>query len=106
MTVKLVVLYTQPDDPAAFDAHYLGVHMPLVAALPGLQRAEAGQLTAALDGGGQTFYRLTELYFADQGRDERRARLPRRPGHRGRLPEDRTHRVQDVRPVAGDPSAW
>ncbi len=67
MTVKLVVLYTQPDDPAAFEAHYLGVHMPLVAALPGLQRAEAGQLTAALDGGGQTFYRLTELYFADQG---------------------------------------
>jgi uncharacterized protein (TIGR02118 family) len=67
MTVKLVVLYTQPDDPAAFDAHYLSVHMPLVAALPGLQRAEAGQLTAALDGGGQTFYRLAELYFADQG---------------------------------------
>jgi len=67
MTVKLVVLYTQPDDPAAFDAQFLGVHMPLVAALPGLQRTEAGQLTAALDGGGQTFYRLTELYFADQG---------------------------------------
>ena len=67
MTVKLVVPYTRPDDPAAFDAHFLGVHMPLVAALPGLQRAEAGQLTAALDGGGQTFYRLTELYFADHG---------------------------------------
>ena len=67
MTVKLVVLYTQPDDPAAFEEHYLGVHMPLVAALPGLQRAEAGLLTAALDGGGQTFYRLTELFFADHG---------------------------------------
>jgi len=66
MTVKLVVLYTQPDDPAAFEEHYLGVHMPLVMAVPGLQRAEAGRLTAALDGGGQTFYRLTELYFADQ----------------------------------------
>ncbi len=34
--------------------------------LPGLQRAEAGRLTAALDGGGQTFYRIAELYFADQ----------------------------------------
>jgi uncharacterized protein (TIGR02118 family) len=34
MTVKLVVLYTQPGDPAAFDEHYLGVHMPLVAAGP------------------------------------------------------------------------
>jgi uncharacterized protein (TIGR02118 family) len=67
MTVKLVVLYTQPDDPAAFDEHYLGVHMPLVAAVPGLQRAEAGRFTAALDGGEQTFYRIAELYFADEG---------------------------------------
>ena len=67
MTVKLVVLYTQPDDPAAFEEHYLGVHMPLVMAVPGLQRAEAGRLTAALDGGGPTFYRIAELYFADQG---------------------------------------
>ena len=67
MTIKLVVLYTQPDDPAAFEEHYLSVHMPLVADLPGLQRAEAGRFTAALDGGGQAFYRLAELYFADQG---------------------------------------
>ncbi len=66
MTVKLVVLYTQPDDPDAFEQHYLGVHMPLVSQIPGLQRAEAGRLVAALDGGDQAFYRITELYFADQ----------------------------------------
>lgn len=65
MTVKLVVLYTQPQDPAAFDEHYLGVHMPLAAKLPGLQRAETGTFTAALDGGEQTFYRIAQLYFAD-----------------------------------------
>ncbi|HUC21939.1 MAG TPA: EthD family reductase [Streptosporangiaceae bacterium] len=67
MTVKLVVLYTQPADPAAFDEHYLGVHMPLVAKIPGLQRAETGKVAAALDGGEQTYYRVAELYFADQG---------------------------------------
>jgi uncharacterized protein (TIGR02118 family) len=66
MTVKLVVLYTQPDDKAAFDEHYLGVHMPLVAKIPGLQRAETCTFTAALDGGEQAFYRAAELYFADQ----------------------------------------
>jgi uncharacterized protein (TIGR02118 family) len=66
MTVKLVVLYTQPDDPAAFDEYYLGVHMPMVAKIPGLQRAETGHFTAALDGGEQTFHRIAELYFADQ----------------------------------------
>jgi uncharacterized protein (TIGR02118 family) len=65
MTVKVVVLYAQPADPAGFDDHYLGVHMPLVAEIPGLLRAETGKVTAALDGGEQTYYRIAELYFAD-----------------------------------------
>lgn len=65
MTVKLVVLYTQPDDPAAFDDHYLNKHMPLAAQLPGLQRAETATFTAALDGGEQTYFRSAELHFAD-----------------------------------------
>jgi uncharacterized protein (TIGR02118 family) len=66
MTVKLVVLYTHPADADAFDRHYLDVHIPLVGKIPGLQRAEAGRIVAALDGGEQTFYRAAELYFADQ----------------------------------------
>jgi uncharacterized protein (TIGR02118 family) len=66
MTVKLMVLYTHPDDPDAFDQHYLGIHMPLVASMPGLMRAETGRITTALDGGEQTYYRVTGLYFADQ----------------------------------------
>jgi uncharacterized protein (TIGR02118 family) len=66
MTIKLVVLYAQPADPAAFDEHYLGIHAPLVEKLPGLQRFETGRITAALDGGEQTYYRVAELYFADQ----------------------------------------
>ncbi len=65
MTVKLVVMYTRPDDAAAFDQHYLDVHMPLARQLPGLQRAETGVLTAALDGGELPYYRVAELYFAD-----------------------------------------
>jgi len=32
MTVKLVVLYTHPADPDAFDKHYLATHMPLAPA--------------------------------------------------------------------------
>lgn len=67
MTVKLVVLYTHPDDPGTFDRHYLATHMPLVASIPGLQRTETGRLVAAADSGEQTYYRITELYFADQG---------------------------------------
>ena len=66
MTVKLVVLYTQPSDAEAFDRHYLGTHMPLVASIPGLERSETGRVTTALDGGEKTYYRIAELYFADQ----------------------------------------
>ena len=66
MTVKLMVLYTQPDDSDAFDRHYFGTHMPLVRQVPGLQRAETGRIAATLDGGEQTYYRVAELYFPDQ----------------------------------------
>jgi uncharacterized protein (TIGR02118 family) len=61
MTVKLMVLYTQPEDPAAFDQHYFGTHMPLVHAMPGLQRAETGKF-----GTRAPYYRGTGLYFADR----------------------------------------
>jgi uncharacterized protein (TIGR02118 family) len=66
MTVKLVVLYTQPDDPAGFDEHYLAVHGPLVDDVPGLERWEGARFVAAADGGEQTYHRIAELYFADQ----------------------------------------
>jgi uncharacterized protein (TIGR02118 family) len=66
MTVKLVVLYTHPGDPEAFDQHYLGTHMPLVRKVPGLQRAESGLFSGAVDGDEQTFYRIAALYFADR----------------------------------------
>ena len=80
MTVKLVVLYTQPDDPEGFDKHYLGVHGPLVEQIPGLVRFEGARFVSAGDGGEQTYHRIAELYFADQaalqaalGSDEGRA---------------------------------
>ncbi len=66
MTIKLVVLYTQPEDPDAFDEHYLGVHVPLVHAIPGLQRFEGARVAAAADGGEVTYFRHAELYFEDQ----------------------------------------
>jgi uncharacterized protein (TIGR02118 family) len=63
MTVKLVVLYTQPADPAGFDRHYFDTHMPLVRAIPGLLRAETGRFLVAADGGDSPYYRIASLYF-------------------------------------------
>ena len=66
MTVKLVVLYTQPDDADGFDEHYLGRHAALVDKVPGLERWEGARFVAAADGGEPTYHRIAELYFADQ----------------------------------------
>ena len=73
MTVKLVVLYTQPDDIRAFDEHYLGRHAPLVDVIPGLERWESARFLAAADGGELTYHRMAELYFTDE--DAMRAAL-------------------------------
>ena len=96
MTVKLVVLYTHPADPAAFDQHYLDVHMPLVQAIPGLQRAESGRIDAPLDGGEHSWYRIAELYFADRAALDAAFSSAGGAGHRGRLREDRAARLADV----------
>jgi uncharacterized protein (TIGR02118 family) len=37
---RVLVLYTHPADPVAFDAHYTEFHIPLVHALPGLTKFE------------------------------------------------------------------
>lgn len=61
MTVKIVVRYTQPADPRAFDRHYWDTHKPLVDALPGLVRFETGTF-----GTSTPYYRVADLYFADR----------------------------------------
>jgi uncharacterized protein (TIGR02118 family) len=66
MTVKLVALYTQPDDPDVFEQHYRDQHLPLVHAFPGLQKVETGRIIAEADGGDPLWYRVTEMYFADR----------------------------------------
>jgi uncharacterized protein (TIGR02118 family) len=65
MTVTLVVLYTRPDDPEAFERHYLDVHAPLVDRIPGLIGWDHARLSA-VDGGDVPYYRIATLRFADQ----------------------------------------
>ncbi len=66
MTLKLVVLYTQPDDPEAFEKEYLERHARLVEAIGGMLRWEGARVVSAADGGEQTYFRMAELYFADE----------------------------------------
>jgi len=61
--VRLVALYSQPEDPAAFDAHYRDVHAPIVGRYPNL----LGMRLTKADGiGGRpaAFYLMAEMSFA------------------------------------------
>ncbi|MFO0837243.1 MAG: EthD family reductase [Phycisphaerae bacterium] len=62
--VKLIALYTKPADPAAFDAHYRDVHMPLAAKMPGLRRMTVAKVTGS-PGGEPRYYQVAELFFDD-----------------------------------------
>lgn len=57
---KLVVLYPEPTDRAAFEAHYRSVHLPLCAKLPGVQ-----DITFALGLEGP-YFGIFEATFADE----------------------------------------
>lgn len=42
--IKVIVLYRQPDDIAAFMDHYLNIHTPLVQKTPGLEHLEVTRI--------------------------------------------------------------
>ena len=62
--VKLVAMFTKPDDPEAFDRAYFDVHLPLNAKTPGLRRTEVTRVTGA-PRGETPRYLVTEMYYDD-----------------------------------------
>lgn len=63
--IKLTVLYDTPADVEAFDAHYLGTHVPLANAVPGIEKVEVTRFLPGPDGSAPRFHIMAELYFAD-----------------------------------------
>lgn len=64
--MKVAVLYAHPTDPAAFEKYYTSTHLPLARAIKGVEKIELTKFVGAPDGGKPAFYRMAELYFADQ----------------------------------------
>jgi uncharacterized protein (TIGR02118 family) len=62
MVHRLVVSYGQPEDPAAFDAHYRDTHAPLALAQPGVVRFTYGH-ARSLDPSQDALYLVAELDF-------------------------------------------
>src|SRR5687768_2132314 len=61
--IKFIVLYGHPPNPAEFEKYYLGVHMPLVAAMKGARKMEAAKCLPQADGSPPAFYRVFEAWF-------------------------------------------
>ena len=60
--VRLIALYSQPEDPDAFDAHYRDVHAPIVDHYPNLRGT---RLTKPDGVGGRppAYYLMAEMSF-------------------------------------------
>ncbi len=61
---KLIALYKQPTDPAAFDEAYFITHLPLINRVPGIRKTVITRFTRTIQGEG--YYLMNEMYFDDR----------------------------------------
>lgn len=62
---RMVVIYRTPKDPAAFDAHYRDVHIPMATLLPGLRKYEVSRRPILTPAGDPEPYLIGTLHFDD-----------------------------------------
>ena len=62
MTVSYFALYRTPEDPAAFEEHYFGTHVPLVEKTPGLVANRVHRVTRQFVGE-PGYHLVAELVF-------------------------------------------
>jgi len=64
--VKLIALFSRPEDVEGFDMHFADIHIPLVKKLPGLRRIEVARIIGAPIGETPS-HLLSEMYFDSKG---------------------------------------
>jgi uncharacterized protein (TIGR02118 family) len=77
VAARLIALYHQPDDPAAFDAYYQEVHTPIVRRYPGLRDLRLTR-TDTVGGTKPSIYLMAEMVF--ESRSDLDAALASEPG--------------------------
>lgn len=60
---RVVMAYRTPKDPAAFDEHYFGTHVPLAQLLPGLRKYEVLEGRGAIEN--EDFHVIETFHFDD-----------------------------------------
>ena len=61
--MRLLALYGQPDDTAAFDDHYWKTHVPLVRKMPHLRRFQESRSLSSPGGENAPYYLLAEMDY-------------------------------------------
>jgi uncharacterized protein (TIGR02118 family) len=77
VAARLIVLYRQPEDPAAFDAHYRDLHTPIVQQYPNLRDLRVSRADGVA-GRPPDFYLVAEMAF--DSRADLDAALASEPG--------------------------
>lgn len=77
MAARFIALFSQPEDPAAFDVHYREVHTPIVRRYPGLRELRLTR-PDGVAGRPSPFYLMAEAIF--DSRAELDAALVSEPG--------------------------
>lgn len=62
--IKLTVLYGHPTDPAVFEDYYANTHLPLAAAMKGIDKTELTKFLPGPDGSPPAHYRMAEFWIA------------------------------------------
>lgn len=60
---KLIALYKQPADKAAFDEHYENVHTPITAKIPGLREIKVTKFSSTPMGTDSPYYLMCEMTY-------------------------------------------
>ena len=61
--IRLLVLYGQPKDAAAFDKYYQDTHIPIARRMKGLKKWSIGKVLGTPDGKPTPFYYVADLYM-------------------------------------------
>ena len=67
MSIKLLLLYPQPADAAAFDRYYVEEHLPLMRRLVGNDIALPTYKTQPRGAALEPYYRVAEIVFPSRG---------------------------------------
>ncbi|GAK09932.1 EthD family reductase [Geomicrobium sp. JCM 19038] len=60
---KLIALYKQPEDKAAFDEHYFNTHAPITKKIPGLKEMNVTKFVGTPMGKESDYYLMCEMVY-------------------------------------------